>query len=109
MYAAIRRYNVAPGSADQIVQRINESFLPRISQMPGFIAYYVVNPGDGTIVSVSVFGDRAGAEASTRASTDWVRENLAHLIRTAPVIVTGDVVAQAVAPGAMSPTSSSRA
>lgn len=95
MYAAIRRYNIAPGSADTIVDRVNESFLPSLQRQPGFVSYYLVNPGDGTIVAVSVFEDRNGAEASTRMATEWVRRELPHLIRTAPVIITGDVVSRA--------------
>ncbi len=94
MYAVIRRYNIAPGSADTIVQKVNESFLPLISQAPGFIGWHLINPGDGTIASISIFEDKAGAEASTKTATDWVRQNLASLIRTAPVIMTGEVVAQ---------------
>jgi hypothetical protein len=98
MYAAIRRYNIAPGSADTIVQRVNEGFLPTLSQSAGFIAYYLINPGDGTIVSVSLFEDRAGADASTRIATEWVRQHLSQFVRTAPVIVTGPVASQAGAP-----------
>jgi heme-degrading monooxygenase HmoA len=100
MYTVIRRYNVAPGSADTIVQKISESFIPLISQMPGFIGWHLVNPGDGTIASISMFEDKAGAEASTKTATEWVRQNLASVIRTAPVIVTGEIVAHAGA-GAM--------
>ena len=92
MYAVIRRYNIAQGSADSIAQRVNEGFLPIVSQTPGFVAYYVMNPGDGTIASVSVFEDKAGAEASTRSSTEWVRQNLGAIIRTAPVIMSGEVI-----------------
>jgi heme-degrading monooxygenase HmoA len=102
MYAAIRRYNIAPGSADSIVQRVNERLLPVLNQMPGFIAYYLINPGDGTVVSVSVFEDRAGADASTRTATEWVRQHLGAVVRTAPVIVTGVVATQAGSPTATS-------
>jgi hypothetical protein len=80
---------------------VNEEFLPRVRQMPGFLGYYVVDGGDGTLVSVSLFEDRAGAEESTRAATGWVRERLGHLIKTAPVISTGEVVAHAE--GAVAP------
>ena len=100
MYAVIRRYNIAPGSAGTITQKVNEGFLPLISQAPGFVSWHLIDPGDGTIASISIFEDKAGAEASTKTSTDWVRQNLASLIRTAPVIVTGEIVAQAGA-GAM--------
>ena len=49
-------------------------------------------------MSVSTFEDRAGAEASTRAATEWVRNNVGSMIKTAPVIITGEVVAHAGAP-----------
>jgi heme-degrading monooxygenase HmoA len=97
MYAVVRRYNIAPGSADTITQKVHESFLPLISQAPGFVGYYLLNAGDGTIASISIFEDKAGADASTKTATDWVRQNLASLIRTAPVIMTGEVVAQMAA------------
>jgi len=95
MYAAIRRYNIAPGSAATIVQRANEGLLPTLSHTPGFVAYYLIDPGDGTIVSVSVFEDRAGADTSTRVATEWVRQHLGQFVRTAPVIVAGTVAMQA--------------
>jgi hypothetical protein len=94
MYAAIRRYNIAPGTAEVIIQRVNEDYLPLLGQTPGLVAYYVIDPGDGTIVSVSIFEDRAGAEASTRVATEWARQHLNPMLRTAPVIVTGAVAIQ---------------
>lgn len=97
MYAAIRRYNAARGASQTIVDRVNDEFLPRVKEEAGFVAYYVVDPGDGTLVSVSLFDDRAGAERSTRSATAWVRERLGHLITTAPVIITGEVAASAAA------------
>lgn len=97
MYAAIRRYNATRGATGTIVDRVNEEFLPRIREEAGFVAYYVVDPGDGTLVSVSIFEDRAGAERSTRNATAWVRERLGHLITTAPVIITGEVATSTAA------------
>lgn len=96
MYAAIRRYNIAPGSAGTIADRVNADFLPQLATQAGFVSYQVIDPGDGTIVSVSIFEDRAGVEASTRLATEWVRSSLASMIRTAPVIVSGEVLASRV-------------
>ncbi len=95
MFAAIRRYNTFEGAAATIATRVNEEFLPKVRQMPGFIGYYAVNGGDGTLVTVSLFEDRAAAEESTRMATTWARERLNHLVKTAPVISTGEVVAMA--------------
>jgi len=93
MHAVIRRYNTAQGAAAEIADRVNAEFVPIINQAPGFIAYYVVESGDGTLLSVSVFEDRAGSDESTKVATAWVRQNLGHKITTAPIITSGTVVA----------------
>jgi hypothetical protein len=93
MYAVLRRYNTHKGSAEQILQRVNQGFVPIVSKTPGFVAYYVVNAGD-ELVSVSIFEDKRGADESTRAASEWVRQNLHGLITTAPVIIAGEVGAQ---------------
>ncbi|HXY30808.1 MAG TPA: antibiotic biosynthesis monooxygenase [Gemmatimonadaceae bacterium] len=95
MYAVIRRYNIAPGSAASIAQKVNTELLPSLGQMPGFGAYYAIDPADGTMVSVSIFESREEADASTKAATDWVRQNLGSMIKTAPVIISGTIVAHA--------------
>jgi heme-degrading monooxygenase HmoA len=92
MFAVIRRYNTQENSAQKIEQRVREGFVPLISQLPGFISYDVVRSADGTLLSVSVFESRDAADASTRLASDWVHQNLASLIRTAPVILSGDVI-----------------
>jgi hypothetical protein len=99
MYAVIRRYNSYEGMSDKIVQRVNQGFVPLISAMRGFISYYLLDGGDGMIATVSVFEDRQGADDSTQAASEWVRKNIANMIKTAPVIVTGAVSAHAARAG----------
>ena len=77
MHAAVRIYQVDPGSVDEFKQLVNETFLPIIKEAPGFQAYYSLDTGDGRIASVSVFDDRAGAEASTKMAADNIRKNMA--------------------------------
>ncbi|MET8451987.1 hypothetical protein [Streptomyces sp. NPDC005209] len=64
-------------------------------QIPGFVAYYWVDAGDGVMVSTSVFEDRAGAEESVARATDFVREQLASLLPNPPEVMAGEVVASA--------------
>ena len=92
MFAVIRRYNTHDNSAQKIEQRVRDGFVPIISRVPGFVSYDVVRSTDGTLLSVSVFETRQAAEDSNRLASDWVHENLASLIRTAPVILSGDVI-----------------
>ena len=98
MYAVIRRYNTHDNSAGKIEQRVRDGFVPLISKLPGFVSYDVVRSTDGTLLSVSVFESKQAAEDSTRLASDWVHENLASLIRTAPVILAGDVMVHHTAP-----------
>lgn len=96
MYAAIRRYNIVEGTADQIIDRVNGTFLPRLREMPGFVAYYVLDVGDGTMAAITISEDRTGADESNRMATEWVRQNLAGLVKSAPVILTGEVKTHAM-------------
>jgi hypothetical protein len=50
MYAAVRRYEGVTDSGE-VVRLVNEGFIPIISGMPGFVAYYLADAGDGVIVS----------------------------------------------------------
>jgi hypothetical protein len=54
MYAAVRRFEGVRDS-QKVVQVAKEGFVPLISEMPGFVAYYLVDAGDGVTVATSVF------------------------------------------------------
>ncbi len=93
VHAAVRIYQVDPGSVDEFKQLVNETFLPIIKEAPGFRAYYSLDTGDGRIASVSVFDDRAGAEASTRMAADNIKENMASVAPIPPEVLEGEVFA----------------
>ena len=92
MYVTVRRYE---GVTDptEAGRRVNEGFLPIISEVPGFVAYYWVDAGDGVMISTSVFEDQSGAEESSKRAADYVRENLASLLPNPPQITAGEVIA----------------
>ncbi len=93
MHAAVRIYQVDPGSVDEFKRLVNETFLPTIKEAPGFQAYYSLDTGDGRIASVSVFDDRAGAEASTKMAADNIRQNMASVAPIPPEVLEGEVFA----------------
>jgi hypothetical protein len=90
VYAAIRRYHTDPASLDEVVRRVNEEFVPMISDMPGFVAYVALNAGQGEYGTVSVFEDQASAEESNRAAEEWVKQTG---LLPAPEFAAGEVVA----------------
>ncbi len=83
MYAAVRRYEGVTDPAEA-ARLVNEGFVPLMRQVPGFVAYYWLNAGNGVMVSTSVFQDQAGAEESITRAADFVRDNLASLLPTLP-------------------------
>ena len=97
MYAAIRQYQVDPGSVDEVRRGVNEVFLPIIKDASGFQAYYALDAGGGRLATVSVFEDRAGAEESTRMAADWIRQNMASLLPNPPEVLEGEVFANEAA------------
>ena len=92
MHAAIRRYaNVA--DTDEVVRQIKEGFLDEIRGVRGFVNYSVIDAGDGTLVTISTFEDRLGAEESSSRAADWIQQqNLGSLIAYPPQITEGEVV-----------------
>lgn len=91
MYATIRRYE---GVRDhtEAGRRIREDFVPLISEIDGFIAYYWIDGGNGVMVSTSVYEDRAGAEASNERAAGWIRENPG-VVPDSSLVTAGEVVA----------------
>jgi hypothetical protein len=64
MYAVVRRYE-GVSNTSEVARIVKEGFLPIISEMPGFVAYYWVDAGDGVVVSTSVFEHKDAEEQST--------------------------------------------
>jgi len=91
MYASVRRYEVEPDSVDKIMQRAQEGYMPIVSKAPGFIAYYVLDAGDGVVATISVFESQAQMEESSRAAADWVKEILAPFFPNPPQVTSGKV------------------
>lgn len=91
MYMTIRQYPIQWGSLDEILRLAQEDFLPTLEQAPGFVSYRVMDPGDGTVVTVSLFRTRDEAAAATLWATEWVQENMANLVSGPPQIISGPV------------------
>ena len=94
MYAAVRRYEGVT-DPDEAGRLVDEGFVPLLTHVPGFIAYYWLDAGDGVMASLSVYEDQAGADESVRIAQDWVRENAATLLPNPPRVTEGLVVATA--------------
>ena len=92
MYVAVRRYDGVPDT-QKVAQLVQEKYVPIISEIPGFVAYYCVDAGDGVMVSTSVFEHKDAEEQSTFRAGEFVAENLGQLAPNPPQVTAGEVVA----------------
>lgn len=96
MHMSIRQYPVAWGRLDETVRRATDGFLPIVRTLPGFVAYQVMDPGDSTLITVTVFDTEDGADECTRRATAWAAEFLGDVILGPPRIMAGPVVVDGV-------------
>lgn len=98
MHMSIRQYPVAWGKLDETLSRAS-GFIPLVRGMPGFVAYHVMDPGDTTLITVSVFETEAGGRECNRRATEWVDEFLSDLVTGPPRIMMGPVVVDGASAG----------
>ena len=95
MYVAVRRYE---GVTDpqRVAKVAQEDFVPLISELPGFVAHYTLDVGDGVMVGISVFEHKDAEEQSTYRAGELVGEHLEPLMPNPPQVTAGEVVAYKV-------------
>ena len=97
MYAAIRQGKARTGMAEELTRRIKEGAIPIISDVEGFMAYYVVYAPDDTVTAISIFNNYAGAEESNRRGVAWIEHNLTPLLVGPATAVAGPVIVHTLA------------
>src|SRR5437868_15071680 len=97
MYAAIRQARAKTGMAEELTRRIKDGAIPIISDVEGFMAYYVVYAPDDTVTAISLFNNYAGAEEANRRALTWIDQNLTPLLVGPATAVAGPVIVHTLA------------
>ena len=95
MYATIRRYEgVDQNRASELTDKVNETLVPKLTKLPGFAGYYLIEGGNGVFSSLGLFETSEQGEESTKVVTGWIQdENFTSVLPNAPKITSGKVVA----------------
>ena len=95
MHATIRRYEgVDQNRTEELTKKVGESLAPKLSELPGFVGYYLIEAGNGVISSIGLFETVEQADASTQVAETWVRdEKLESALPNAPKVTSGEVIA----------------
>ena len=90
MYLAVRRYSDGHALVDAITPPLQATIDAALRAIPGFRAYYLVKANDGVAISVSVYDDQAGVDASTVAARELIAANLPDLKLGPPEVMAGE-------------------
>jgi hypothetical protein len=84
MYASVRKYAVHPEHVDGLLHRVDEGLAPRLAEMPGFVAYQVIDAGvdragEGRVFAITTCHDREAADRSAEIAAEFVRGELGEM------------------------------
>jgi hypothetical protein len=94
MFATVRRYDGIDAShKDELTRKVGESLAPRLSKLPGFSGYFLIDTGEGVMSSIGLFDTSTQANESTRVASEWVRdEKLDRILKNPPKVTDGEVI-----------------
>ena len=95
MHATIRRYDdVDTTRINELVGKVDETFVPQMRELPGFAGYFLIEADKGILSSISLFETSEQAEESSKLVKNWISdENLGRTLPNAPKITSGKVLA----------------
>ena len=74
MYTVVTRRSYDPARMQETRQRAEEEYFPKLQAAKGFVGFYLVNDQENqTNVAISVWDDKAQAEAFFSANSSWMR------------------------------------
>jgi hypothetical protein len=94
MFATLRRYEgIDAAHKDELTKKVGETLAPRLSKLPGFSGYFLLDTGENVMSSISLFETSTQANESTRVASEWVRdEKLEEILKTPPKVTDGEVI-----------------
>jgi len=95
MFATIRRYDgVDQNRTTELTTKVNETLVPKLSKLPGFAGYYLIEAENGVFSSLGLFETAEQGKESSNVVASWIRdEKLDSMIPNPPKITSGKVIA----------------
>jgi hypothetical protein len=93
MYVQVAHYKLGTGSAADLRARVEQGPVKVMTEVPGFVAYYAFDAGDGVVASVNVFADRSGLEEAERKLGGWIEQTISDFDISPGEVSAGEVFA----------------
>ena len=95
MNASVRKYKTSDaGAVSKISDEVEKEFVDIVKEVDGFGGYYLIDGGDGTLVTITVAENQDAVEASAAKASEWVQgnETVSALMEGAPEVTNGEVL-----------------
>src|SRR3954468_14680282 len=79
-----------PGTIEGMTQKLDETFVPRLRQIPGFVSYQVAKVDDRTVIVFAIAETRSAAEEIERQGAEWRKQNKDFIVTARPYI--GEII-----------------
>src|SRR5919199_255832 len=77
MYAALRHYRVNPEAREDAIRRVVEDFAPHLmEEVPGLLAYYVLDAQDGAFATVTICESQEALEECAKRAAEGATQYL---------------------------------
>jgi hypothetical protein len=93
MYATVRHHDRATTPTDELVAD-GRRLASTVGRIPGFVAYVLLDAGEGLLISISVFEDEAGLADADRIVERWNAAPDREPSTSVSPVRTGEVIVQ---------------
>ena len=93
MFISLRKYDECHDAAE-VNRRVVDRLIPKLRRFDGFQSYTVVDLGNHSVMSISVFDTKAQAETANMQVRALVSEALHDLLPYPPEIRIGEVLSE---------------
>jgi hypothetical protein len=79
VHAAMRKYKIDSDQMAEFSKRVEDRFVPRISDATGFAGYYLIDAGNGIMISFTLGEDPDAVANTMDTAVDFVTHELSDL------------------------------
>jgi hypothetical protein len=76
VHAAMRKYKIDQDQIEEFSRRVANDFVPRISGAPGFTGYYMVDAGNGIVITFTLGEDPDAVASTMDTAVEFVTDKL---------------------------------
>jgi hypothetical protein len=99
MFTVLQRYRVRLGTIADTAARAEETLLPRLRAVAGFVDYHLLNTGEATVAALALFDTKSSADDAARLMSEWFRSDWPAFRLLAPDLSVAESLTRAHANG----------